>query len=398
MDRSKDSVYSRQLGEGFSALHFEQPLEAEFRAHFVERNCGVQRFGAAQGLVFVSLLALLDWRMLPAELSAVSATLRLVGVAPLLLALLLATYPGALGRRRAPLSMAAGGALAATAIALLVAAPPPLLQRYVLDANLATLFVYLMLGLRFYPAVCLNLPLAAAGVWVLAGSEPTGAAYNCVFILLVNVVGAYSCYRLEHSARTIFLEKAIVDLLSGSDGVTGIPNRRVFSTHLQNLRRQGTRESRGIALVLIDLEGLDALQMRHGARAANLALRQIAHAIAPSARRPLDLVARFDERRFALLLYDPDAEYLAGVGRQIREAVARLDLPQGGSEGRDRLLVRTGAAYSRGGGAHDAEQLLETAARAVDLGKHEGNDGLVIALVPASAGEARVTSGPWAAS
>ena len=233
---------------------------------------------------------------------------------------------------------------------------------------------------------------------MLAGSEPTGAAYNCVFILLVNVVGAYSCHRLEHSARTIFLEKAIVDLLSGSDGVTGIPNRRVFSTHLQNLRRQGTRESRGIALVLIDLEGLDALETRHGARAANLALRQIAHAIAPSARRPLDLVARFDERRFALLLYDPDAEYLAGVGRRIREAVARLDLPQGGSEGRDRLLVRTGAAYSRGGGAHDAEQLLETAARAVDLGKHEGNDGLVIALVPASAGEERVTSGPWAAS
>jgi diguanylate cyclase (GGDEF)-like protein len=396
MERAKDSAYGRQLSDGFRALRFEQPLEAEFRAHFTQGNRAVQRFGAAQGLVATSLLALLDWRTLPPELVALPAGLRLAAVVPLLLALLLATYPGALARRRDTLATAAGLALAATAAILLLAAPAPLLQRYLLDANLATLFIYLMLGLRFYPAVCLALPLAAAGVWAAAGSEPTSAGYNGVFILLVNVIGAYSSHRLEHSARTIFLEKEIVSLLSGNDSATGIPNRRTFNAHLQNLRRQGARDVRSVALALIELEGMEDLAARHGRSAAARALRQVAHAVMRSARRPLDLAARFDESRFALLLYEPEAEYLPVVAKRIREAVARLELGPSDAARGARVVVRTGMGFSRPGGPHDAERLLAAAVEALAVGRREGRDGVVIVVVAEGHGE-RVTSGPWTA-
>lgn len=69
-------------------------------------------------------------------------------------------------------------------------------------------------------------------------------------MIFLNVCGAYGCYRLEHASRTSFLEREIVNMLTGSDALTGIPNRRMFNAHLQRVWRQAMRESRGLERAL----------------------------------------------------------------------------------------------------------------------------------------------------
>jgi diguanylate cyclase (GGDEF)-like protein len=390
---SDDSIYARELSGGFPALRFEQPLEGAFRAHYVGKNAEVRRFGAIQGLLLIGITSLIDWRMSPPELSAASITFRIGVLAPLFALLLLATYPGVLVRYCSRITYACATAFSVSGIYLVLFAQRADSQAHLVEVVLATLFIYLMLGLRLYPALALALPLAAVFVGV-HGVDQTIAAYGSVLILFVNVVGAFICQRLEHSARTIFLEREIVNLLSGRDTKTGIPNRRMFNTHLQSLRRQGTRDAKGLALMIVELRHFEEQRRRNGSEAADHALRQIAHTVMRIARRPLDMAARFGDGEFALLLYDPEPEYLHNVVKELRDSIALLDVLNTVEPGASRVAVVTGTAYSGPDQAHDANLLLQAADRALQEAKLEGIDGRVVPVVGPRDGR-HVAHGSW---
>jgi diguanylate cyclase (GGDEF)-like protein len=168
----------------------------------------------------------------------------------------------------------------------------------------------------------------------------------------------------------------------------------MFNTHLQSLRRQGTRDSKGLALLIIDVPQFDELRLRVGPQEADRALRQIAHTVMRIARRPLDMAARFGDTQFALLLYDPEPEYVHNVNKELRDGIALLDILNTAEPGTSRVAVVTGTAYSGPDQAHDANLLLQTADRALQEAKLEGVDGRVAAIVVPNDGR-QVSRGPW---
>ena len=85
----------------------------------------------------------------------------------------------------------------------------------------ATAFVCLMLGLRLPVALALALPAPVGYLLLGLGYELPAArfAYELACLAFVTIACAYACYRLEHAARTSFLEREIVSLLAGSDAL-----------------------------------------------------------------------------------------------------------------------------------------------------------------------------------
>lgn len=392
MSQSIDASYRRQAHAGFAALRFDEPIEAEFRSYYRARNRGFVRIAAALAVTLLGLSMLLDGQLLDGGAFAAAAYLKLAMALPLVL-LLLASYPGALRRYDRALALGSAAALCAGTIALPMLTGAAGLDR-LLAAPLVTMFVYLMLGLRLLPALWCAAPLAAVLIWV----ETNGAggmaasAYDAFFLVFMNVIGAFACYRLELTARSTFLERQIVSILGGSDAATGIPNRRFFNAQLQSVRRQSQRESKPLAVALIEIVDFERYRLALGRQESDRVMRRVAHSVARSARRPLDFAARFADGELALVLYDPNEPHLHALLKQVREQIALLDIE---APEQRALTVLIGAAWREAGGTQECDVLLECANRALDEAR--GLDGLGIAILPAvaSARDSQIMRGPW---
>ena len=398
MGKADESLYTRELSGGYRSLRFQQPLEREFRAHYVGQNAPRLRATLMLGLAFVLTLALLDWQLGPAGAWQPSMMILLGIVSPALLVGVVATYPGFLARYLAWFAVIAGATMAGGAFALawlsLQASPALALSSLVATTG----FVYLMLGLRLPTALWLGLPLLLGYLLLGLSHELTAQrfAYELTVLAFANITGAYGCYRLEHAARTSFLEREIVNILAGSDALTGIPNRRMFSTHLQRVWRQAVRESRRLAVAIVEVDHFEDFAGRYGQQAADMTFRRVAHAVMNCARRPFDFSARFSDKEFALVLYDPDLEYVDKLAARVRDQVALLDIPHEASPVSERLTVSIGVATSAAGGKDDPKDLLELADLALTEVTQRGRNAVVVK--EAAAEGSRVLKGPWESS
>jgi diguanylate cyclase (GGDEF)-like protein len=104
------------------------------------------------------------------------------------------------------------------------------------------------------------------------------------------------------------------------DDLTGLANRRAFVTVGEQLRLVADRAGETVLVVYADLDGMKAINDRHGHAAGDEALRQAARLLRETFREA-DLVARIGGDEFCVLLPDRAAEAKAGIDR-LRAAVA----------------------------------------------------------------------------
>jgi diguanylate cyclase (GGDEF)-like protein len=90
--------------------------------------------------------------------------------------------------------------------------------------------------------------------------------------------------------------------LDGRDSATGVLNRRAFDDMLQRDWVMAGREKRNLGLMILRVEGFDAYREVYGRHAADSCLCKVAHAITGSLRRAGDLVARFSDDQFVVLI------------------------------------------------------------------------------------------------
>jgi diguanylate cyclase (GGDEF)-like protein len=392
-----ESAYLRQLGAGVAELRFEEPLETRFREHYPASVRQFLRVASSLSLVFVGVSALLDWRLAPDAYASLAVAVKTGLMAPALLVLVVVCHTSIRGAVVNRSAYVAAAAVAGGSAALLLGAPVAALEEAVLGLHLAAGLVYVMLGLRLVPALALSLPLAGLVVWAeqSAGVSAAQSAYDCVFVLFTNAAGAFACFRLEVAARTSFLEREVVGILSATDAVTGIPNRRLLNRHLKSLERQAERERKGLALMFVSINDFDGYARRYGSPAVETSLRRIAHTIVRLARRPLDLAARVADGVYAIALYDPDPAYLQGLIRQVRARVVILDIPHAAAGLLELVTVSCGAAMSPAGGRHDAEHLKLVAEQALGAAGDPANDGVSILTAMPGSRRGRVARGPW---
>jgi diguanylate cyclase (GGDEF)-like protein len=118
-----------------------------------------------------------------------------------------------------------------------------------------------------------------------------------------------------------------LEVLSLTDPLTGLGNRRRFGEMLQVGWDTALRGGRALAILMIDVDHFKRYNDQHGHQAGDECLRQVAEALAASARGGPVLVCRYGGEEFVIVV--PDADDAGGIaaGERARAAVAALRLP-----------------------------------------------------------------------
>ncbi len=152
---------------------------------------------------------------------------------------------------------------------------------------------------------------------------------------------------LERSMRGLFLENRRVGEMAARDGLTGLKNRRAFDEHLRLVWQLALRDKRALAVLLIDVDFFKSFNDSLGHQAGDAALQSIANVVTATARRPLDLAARYGGEELAIILFDVTREYVTETTERVQRMVEELTIAHPRSSVSPFVTVSTGVAFVR---------------------------------------------------
>ena len=175
--------------------------------------------------------------------------------------------------------------------------------------------------------------------------------------------------QLAATIKVSQLHAQVVEL-SLTDALTGLQNRRSFEFFLKNEISRSRRFSRGLAIILVDVDRFKEYNDTYGHPAGDEALQWMARCLL-EARRGADIVARLGGDEFAIILPETDQDGALKVGRKIRAVVAaQSDLKRA-------LSVSIGLTVFLGAGM-DAQSLIQQADTALYDSKRRGRNRISI--------------------
>ncbi|MGC2049381.1 MAG: diguanylate cyclase [Gallionella sp.] len=161
--------------------------------------------------------------------------------------------------------------------------------------------------------------------------------------------------------------------VSVTDGLTGIPNRRVFDELLVREWRRCARLHKPISVVMLDVDYFKKFNDRYGHQAGDQCLKAAAKVIASAVPRASDLAARYGGEEFVLILSETDAEGARAVANRIREQVAGLKVPNEDSPHRY-VTLSCGISTVLPSDNMPVEKLVKSADNALYMAKKQGRN------------------------
>lgn len=223
-------------------------------------------------------------------------------------------------------------------------------QRAVLQtASVAAAILVLVFGLAFMRYRRMARLLAASNQQILRQQEALQAANQ-------------SLGRLNQD----------LEQLSLSDSLTGLANRRAFDQALQREHARLQHAGAPLSVLLLDVDHFKCVNDHYGHATGDDYLRAIAQVLRKTVTRPTDLAARHGGEEFACLLPDTAARDARSVAERIRQATARLALPNA-LAGEKTLTVSIGVATLAHGRA-SAQELLQQADAQLYAAKRAGRN------------------------
>lgn len=226
--------------------------------------------------------------------------------------------------------------------------------------------------------------LEQRGKWegTLPAQRKSGEAYpqETTVNLVRNTRGEIQHYAVVFRDAT--QQKQLEDrlrLLSATDGLTQVPNRRLFDETLQREWNRALRDGAPLTLIMADIDHFKPYNDRYGHVAGDECLKQVAAAMQASLHRAGDFVARYGGEEFAIILPATDANHAREIAEKVRHAVSLLAIAHEENSAADVVTVSLGCASIIPDHADDGVSLVEAADRALYQAKRGGRDRVVIA-------------------
>jgi diguanylate cyclase (GGDEF)-like protein len=176
--------------------------------------------------------------------------------------------------------------------------------------------------------------------------------------------------------RTEELQKANQKLLelATSDGLTHIPNRRLFDQTFQKEWKRHIREQEPLSIILIDIDYFKHYNDYYGHLRGDDCLYRVAQAISQVPKRAADLVARYGGEEFAIILPNTLEAGAKEVAEVVRNSVLSLEIPHAQSDVSDFVSLSLGIATVVPNNQYSAEDLLAQADHALYQAKKLGRN------------------------
>ena len=376
--QAANTLYSEQLRSGFKRLRFIDFLEEEFRRTYQADNREKSRLTIALALVICVVLTVIS-QVIGGEGESAMRALGLAVLVPMLVLTIVASYRATSMAYQFLLGVSAlvvGLAGAVIGVKASLAG-----MSYYFAAQASWIFmIWLVMGFLFRPAACLAwvVSIAYVAATLAAGLPTEEVIFETSMLLTMNLLGGYSCYKIEHAARLNFLESNMLNQLAQRDGLTGLFNRRSFDEYVNRIWRQSRREGATVAFLLVDIDHFKSFNDLYGHQAGDDALKAVAKVLAGGGHRPLDLAARYGGEEFALILYGPSREYSRELPERLRKDVQGLEIVHEGSENSQYLSISIGVAIIHPDAERSVTGAIQMADEAVYQAKEDGRNQIVI--------------------
>ena len=172
--------------------------------------------------------------------------------------------------------------------------------------------------------------------------------------------------------------------LSTIDSLTGLYNRSFFFGALEREIQRSARSGRGFCLLMMDLDGLKAINDRFGHFHGDRVLRGVGEVVGRGVRR-IDVAARYGGDEFVALLPETDPTGAYVVAEKIRIGVVELAFDGAARDIRASLSIGV-VTYPDDGGT--ADELMISADQAMYGSKRQGKNRISDYASTRSGGEA----------
>ncbi|HSD38031.1 MAG TPA: diguanylate cyclase [Rhodocyclaceae bacterium] len=147
--------------------------------------------------------------------------------------------------------------------------------------------------------------------------------------------------RKKTEEQLIILQKRLEEL-SFKDGLTGVANRRMFDTVLEQEWRSALRNQQPLSLILVDIDYFKQYNDHYGHVQGDDCLRQVAATLASAALRGRDFVARFGGEEFVFILPETDAMAAQTIAERCRDLIQQQQIAHANSSVSPVLTISLG--------------------------------------------------------
>jgi len=212
--------------------------------------------------------------------------------------------------------------------------------------------------------------------WVLL----SGIAFTLfVFIYLIIIVKTTRKVQLLIEKRTRELHEVNkkMELLTLTDALTGVLNRRGFDQIYLAEFKGAIRANSVITLMIIDVDQFKSYNDHYGHVKGDECLKRVARAISTVPSRHGDVVARYGGEEFAVILPGTDDKEGA-IAERCRTAIEQMAEPHEFSAVSSVVTASVGVATARPNQDSDPVELIERADKALFQAKEAGRNRVVL--------------------
>jgi diguanylate cyclase (GGDEF)-like protein len=180
--------------------------------------------------------------------------------------------------------------------------------------------------------------------------------------------------------KALVVENARLEAERLHDPLTGLFNRRYVMIRVEEEVRRSLRHAYPLSCMLIDIDNFTDINDNWGHPVGDGVLRDVAH-IVTRTMRSTDIVCRYRDDEFLVLLTDTDATGAQIAANRMRDAMAAHDFFNRDSGDPVKLTASTGVAYWEPADKKNATwepQLIALAERALRAAKVSGPNRLVM--------------------
>lgn len=168
-------------------------------------------------------------------------------------------------------------------------------------------------------------------------------------------------------------DKKRIEEISITDKLTSLFNRRHFDIIISQQLKLARRHGSTITLCILDIDFFKEYNDHYGHQAGDNALKQVAHSLRKSLKRPDDFVFRLGGEEFGIIINDLDAPHVAEVLHKIQHDVESLSIKHEFSKVHEYLTVSIGANIHKSIEDLQVEELYLAADKALYEAKKKRN-------------------------
>jgi len=166
-----------------------------------------------------------------------------------------------------------------------------------------------------------------------------------------------------------------IEILSNTDYLTGIYNRRYFFEKLAEELNRSSRYQRKLSLLMLDIDHFKNYNDNHGHQQGDYLLKELAQLLTQSIRRA-DFVARYGGEEFVVVAPETGREQAVKLAEKIKTAIEEYPFKLKESQPNGRITVSLGVVEFPEGGSN-ADELVGKADVALYLAKDQGRNKIV---------------------